>query len=148
MRAGRHLSSALLAIVLATWGCVDLGSEPWPEERDTGTGTSTTSGLDAGGSGCPHPDGLPKQHQVEMINNTFRPNMLTICAGDSVLWRNRDPREHTVFSGTPEAPDGMIASDKVFLGGTFEYTFNSIGNFIYYCSTHWKVMRDAWIFVR
>ncbi len=83
-----------------------------------------------------------------MQGNAFVPDVVEICAGDTVVWSNRDTKEHTVTSGTPQAPDGLFNSGKLYLGDSWSLTFDEVGDFIYFCSTHKKKMRDALVLVR
>lgn len=142
---GRATWALLAGVALTSVCCFDLGSEEWVVEpinsNDGGTGTSTSTLM------CPHVDNEPHQALVEMINNAFVPNVLHICVGDTVVWRNRDTKEHTVYTGTPEAPDGVIASDQIYFGQTFSHTFVTLGDYLYFCSTHRKIMRDAHVIV-
>jgi len=165
----RRLCSVLVA--LAFTGCLDLGSEAWeldalpspgghdPGARGGGGGGGFVpaplddSGMaiiaDGGEGGdeiCPHADG-PQEARVFMVANKFEPSAIEICAGDTVTWENRDTKEHTVYTGTPEDPDGMIATEKIYFGETFSFTFENPDDYLYYCTTHKKKMRDALVVV-
>lgn len=153
-------------------GCVDLGEEPWEFELPpqmhapaptggdgadavdplAGSGGADDGSRDVGGSedesGCPHPDGQPQEAIVRIVSNTFRPKVISICAGDTVTWQNLDTKEHTIFTGTPEAPDGYIATSKFYSGESFSFVFDDVATYLYYCSTHKKKMRDAQVIVQ
>ncbi len=142
---------------IAAGACLDLGSGEWQPEAPNHNGQAqdppdgmrepgdTMQDLDAT---CPRQDGEPVEFQVEIVSNSFRPKEITICAGDTVHWTNLDTKEHTVFSGTPEVPTGMMASLKLYYGDTFRQTFETVGDVLYFCSTHKKKMRDNKVIVR
>jgi hypothetical protein len=58
--------------------------------------------------------------------------------GDTVRWTNNDNTLHTVIEGDPETGQitGGFASDIVAPAGTFEYKFEKVGTFDYYCRLH------------
>ena len=64
-------------------------------------------------------------------NFSFQPSSLTIKAGDTVVWTNQDPTDHTVT-----ADDGSFGSPHVPSGGTFASTFTHAGTYAYHCSIH------------
>ncbi len=146
----------LLASLLV--GCVDLGADPWdlsvppappppPVQVTDARATPNESDADASADApCPHPGG-PETAYVDIVSNRFEPKVIEICVGDTVIWENSDVKEHTVYSGTPEAPTGLIASRKLYRGDTFSFTFPTAGEILYYCSTHKKKMRDALVVV-
>ncbi|HEX2866762.1 MAG TPA: plastocyanin/azurin family copper-binding protein [Ignavibacteriales bacterium] len=79
-------------------------------------------------------------NQVVMQNSTFMPASLTVPAGTTVTWTNKDAYEHTVTSGTPNAPDGKFDSGTIASGKTFSYKFDAKGTYSYYCKVHPEVM--------
>ena len=100
------------------------------------------------------PDGVDEDgataydHRVEMAPGSFmigcerddacfEPYALEALQGQTVSWRNLDEQGHTVASGTPgEGPDGMFLSPVVGEGQTYEYTFEDVGTFDYFCTLH------------
>lgn len=52
-------------------------------------------------------------------------------------------------SGSPGDPDagGIFDSGNLGFRGTFEYTFNEAGTFVYFCETHPNIMFDATVTV-
>ncbi len=88
-------------------------------------------------------------NEVFMRNNTFEPMIITIKAGESVTWNNRDIVPHTTTSGNPEDADfgSIFKSPLLSQGETFTYTFDEVGEFIYYCEVHPDIMRDAKVIV-
>lgn len=148
--AGRR---ALVPALAGLAGCLDLGSTPWqPEGAADRAPDSPVVPSGTPGDGvtlvCPHEDGQPRPQDVVMVSTSFRPAHLEVCVGDPVTWTNRDDKEHTVYTGQPQAPDRLIVSHKLYFGDSFTWTFGSPGTYLYYCSTHGKKMRDASITVR
>jgi len=79
----------------------------------------------------------------EINNECFMPYEKVVTVGQQVLWENLDTAAHTVTSGKPDdGPDGMFDSSLFMSGSTFEYTFNSIGEYDYFCMVHpWMIGR-------
>jgi plastocyanin len=69
--------------------------------------------------------------QVEVTGFEFRPAVLTVHAGTSVTWTNRDEEPHTVT-----AAGGEFKSGGLERGDTFATTFDRPGTFEYRCALH------------
>jgi plastocyanin len=69
--------------------------------------------------------------QVAIDNFAFGPATLTVPAGTTVTWTNRDDTLHTVTSVTK-----AFASPGLNSGETFSYTFATPGTYAYYCALH------------
>ncbi len=69
--------------------------------------------------------------QVNIDGFAFVPLTLTVKAGTTVTWTNRDEEPHTVA-----ASDGSFRSPGMGTGATFAHTFASAGTFDYVCSIH------------
>ena len=70
-------------------------------------------------------------HTVAIDGATFQPATLTIKAGDSVTWVNKDPFPHTVTSAA-----GGFDSHEIASGKSWKYTATKKGEFAYVCSYH------------
>jgi plastocyanin len=70
-------------------------------------------------------------NQVTIDGFAFAPATLTVAAGTSVTWTNRDEEPHTVA-----ASDGSFRSPGMGTGATFSHTFATPGTFDYVCSIH------------
>ncbi len=70
----------------------------------------------------------------------FQPKALEVRAGTTVTWTNDDNIEHTVTSGTPEAPVGNFDSGAFGKGKNFSAVFQTPGEYTYFCAKH-KSMR-------
>jgi plastocyanin len=69
--------------------------------------------------------------QVSIDNFAFAPATLTVKAGSTVTWTNRDEEPHTVA-----ATDGSFHSPGMGTGATFSHAFPTAGKFDYVCSIH------------
>ena len=72
----------------------------------------------------------------EETNECFLPYMVTIHPGDEVVWSNDDTAAHTVTSGTDAVADGLFDSSLFMAGATFSHTFDTLGEYDYYCMVH------------
>jgi len=68
---------------------------------------------------------------VEIHNMKFNPPTLSIAAGTKVTWVNEDSSPHTVTDkGKVFRSAGLDTKDS------FSYTFESPGEFTYFCTIH------------
>jgi predicted secreted protein with PEFG-CTERM motif len=72
----------------------------------------------------------------EETNECFLPYMVTIHPGDEVVWANDDSAAHTVTSGIDAVADGLFDSSLFMAGATFSHTFDTLGEYDYYCMVH------------
>lgn len=70
-------------------------------------------------------------NQVVIDGFAFAPATLTVPAGTTVTWINRDEEPHTVA-----ASDGSFHSPGMGTGAVFTHTFSAAGTFDYVCSIH------------
>jgi plastocyanin len=68
--------------------------------------------------------------KVTVSNVKFEPRTLTVKAGTTVTWENKEG-SHTVTSDT-----GAFASDTLSAGQTFSHKFDKPGRYPYYCTFH------------
>ena len=64
-------------------------------------------------------------------DKAYEPNPIKIAPGSSVLWTNDDRVAHSVT-----AIEGGFDSGILDAGELFEYTFNEVGGYDYYCMLH------------
>jgi plastocyanin len=95
------------------------GMPPMPDVP-AGTTASTT------GSAAP-----VAGNAVSIDNFAFVPATLTVAAGSTVTWTNRDEEPHTVA-----ANDGSFHSPGMGSQATYSHTFPTAGKFDYVCSIH------------
>ena len=101
-----------------------------------------------GGSRTTAPE--PSQARVTIAAIAFEPPAIEVARGDSVVWANEDESvEHTITSGRPgdrgvpgldnakpDRPDGIFDGTVADAGDTFEFTFDELGTFEYFCRVH------------
>jgi plastocyanin len=76
----------------------------------------------------------PAAAEVKIDNFSFGPVALTVAAGTTVTWTNRDDIPHTVVS-----TDGAFKSKVLDTDEKFSYKFAKAGTFAYFCSIHPKM---------
>ena len=74
--------------------------------------------------------------EVKIDNFSFTPPNLTVAAGTTVTWTNRDDIPHTVVS----TDDPKAFKSKVLdTDEKFSFTFSKPGTYAYFCSIHPKM---------
>ncbi len=73
--------------------------------------------------------------QVKIDNFTFAPDALTVPAGTTVQWVNRDDIPHTVVSDDKST----FKSKAMDTDDNYSYTFSKPGTHTYFCSIHPKM---------
>jgi plastocyanin len=76
----------------------------------------------------------PAAVEVRIDNFSFGPAALTVPAGTTVTWTNRDDIPHTVVSN-----DGAFKSKVLDTDERFSFTFSKPGTYPYFCSIHPKM---------
>ena len=66
----------------------------------------------------------------------YIPYKVTVHPKDKVVWSNDDTAAHTVTSGMPGTPDGIFDSSIFMAGTTFSHTFDTLGEYPYFCIVH------------
>jgi plastocyanin len=116
----KHLTGVLAVGVLLLAGC---STERSDAVAGTGAPTVTTS--------VTAPAAPVSGNQVNIDGFAFVPLTLTVPAGATVTWTNRDEEPHTVA-----ASDGSFHSPGMGTGATFSHIFSTAGRFDYICSIH------------
>lgn len=70
--------------------------------------------------------------QVVIANMSFSPSTLTVAAGTTVTWTNRDGDAHSVESRDKAFPSSPLLNT----GDKYSYTFTTPGSYAYYCAVH------------
>lgn len=71
--------------------------------------------------------------QIVIDNFAFAPKSLTVKAGTTVVWINRDEEPHTVvYSGAAR----LFKSKPLDTNDSFSFRFAQPGTYKYYCSVH------------
>lgn len=72
----------------------------------------------------------------ETTNSCYAPPEITVNAGKTITWINKDRAFHTVTSGYYNKFDGMFDSGHIDPGQTFSFKFDKLGGFHYFCNLH------------
>jgi len=88
------------------------------------TPTTGTTGGTGGTSG-------PGPNEVFIEGMAFNPSSISVAAGTTITWTNKDAIAHTVTSNS-----NLFSSGSIGFGGTFSFKFTTAGTFPYFCSVH------------
>jgi plastocyanin len=80
---------------------------------------------------CKKSSDTPGPNEVFIKGMAFNPSTITVAAGTSVTWTNKDGVAHTVTS-----TGGLFDSGSINPGETYSHLFNTAGTFPYYCTIH------------
>jgi plastocyanin len=88
---------------------------------------------DSGSTSAPAATDAPQAaNAVNISNFAFVPATLTVPAGTTITWTNKDEEPHTVISS-----DGStLHSPGMGTGATYSFTFPNAGTFDYTCGIH------------
>jgi plastocyanin len=95
------------------------------------TGAVSGTTIEATGPIVTHETNPASKNEILIESNTFKPDTITIKAGDVITWVNKDSYAHTVKAVNGEFDSGNIAS-----GAEFSFTFNKEGTIDYICGIH------------
>jgi plastocyanin len=84
-----------------------------------------------GATGTPVQADSPSTPQILIKDFMFTPMLLTVKAGSTVIWANKDDEPHTVVSDT-----GLFRSGAVDTDETFAFKFAKPGTYHFTCSIH------------
>jgi plastocyanin len=105
----------LFTILIITGSCKKIMDNMYGTSNSPGTGSSTGPGTNA----------------VWIQSMAFNPATITVAAGTTITWTNKDGVAHTVTSNT-----GLFDSGSISSSGTYSHLFASAGTFPYFCSVH------------
>jgi plastocyanin len=91
----------------------------------------TKSMDDTGDNGGNGGKGGPGTNEVWIQGMAFNPSTITVKSGTTITWTNKDGVAHTVTSD-----NNLFNSGSIGNGGTYSYTFSTVGTFQYHCSLH------------
>jgi plastocyanin len=95
------------------------------KSTDYMNGMGSTTGSSTGAKGGPGPN------EVWIQGMAFNPSTITVTAGTTITWTNKDALTHTVTSNS-----GLFDSGSINANGIYSNTFNTAGTFSYYCIFH------------
>jgi plastocyanin len=105
---------ALLAILMISFSC-SKSSNAYMNPATNTTGGTTGPGA----------------NEVFIQGMAFVPSTISVAAGTTITWTNKDAIGHTVTSN-----DNLFNSGTLGTGKSFTFTFAKAGSFGYYCSIH------------
>jgi len=108
-----RLAALIAAMILAIAACSGT-SAPAP------TAPLASAAAPAGGGSA-----------VSIAGFAFAPTTITVAAGSTVTWTNKDTAGHIVA-----ADNGSFNSARLVGGATFSQTFAKAGTFTYHCAIH------------
>jgi len=73
----------------------------------------------------------PAPVDIKIDNFAFAPQRLTVKAGTTVIWRNRDDIPHAIASSIRLFKSKALDSDD-----TYAFTLKTAGTYEYFCSLH------------
>jgi plastocyanin len=81
----------------------------------------------------PGPGG-PGTNEVWIKGMAFTPAIITVKAGTTIKWTNKDPATHTVTSDPGDSES--FESGSMGNGAIWSYQFNNVGTLPYHCAVH------------
>lgn len=87
----------------------------------------------AAATGMAQQPAAPAPNQIVIDNFAFAPATLTVAAGTTVTWLNKDEEPHTVMSADRQASFKSPALDT---DDKFSFTFAKPGTYKYFCTIH------------
>ena len=81
------------------------------------------------------------ENEIWIQSDGFNPRTLTVSAGTTVTWINKDDQDHTVDSGTPGNSTIEFTSPTLKPQKRWSHTFSKKGTFDYFCSIHRRTGR-------
>ncbi len=118
-----------------------VGAEDLPAQTFTPVATATPTPPSATATPTPTRTPTPPSGTTVIVNVapgggfSFAPSTISIHVGDTVRW-NWGSGGHSTTSGSSCNPDGLWNSGILSSGSTFSRTFNTAGNFPYFCIPH------------
>jgi len=82
----------------------------------------------------PDTKGSPGVTEVSIQDMLFSPASISVTAGTTIKWTNKDGVPHTVTSNAGSAE--IFNSGSLTNGATFTWKFNTAGTFNYHCALH------------
>jgi plastocyanin len=113
-----HISYLIIIVYLIisiSGSCSKDNTEDMPDSHKNPTGTGTGPGI----------------NEVWIQGSAFNPDKITVTAGTTITWTNKDGAVHTVTSD-----NGLFDSGSIAVNGTFTQKFSTAGIFLYHCKVH------------
>ncbi len=74
--------------------------------------------------------GKPVRHVVLIDGTSYQPQKISVNAGDTVVWTNKDPFPHTVTA------KGAFDSKDIAAGASWRHVMRKPGTYDYICTYH------------
>lgn len=123
------LFTALLVIALPLAGCTGSGNTAGTTASVTTAATTTAASTTAASTTAASTTAASTSVTIESF--LFNPESLTIKAGETVTWTNKDSVAHTITEDK-----GVFDSGSINSGATYSFTFKTAGTFSYHCTIH------------
>jgi len=107
-------TAILIAIVAVTGSCSKSG-DPMDDDNGGNNGGGSTPGL----------------NEVWIKGMAFGPSTITVSAGTTITWTNKDAVAHTVTSD-----NGLFDSGNITGNSTYSRQFPTPGTYPYHCTPH------------
>lgn len=129
---------AVLALLIIAAILMSNRTVQQPQQAQDRPGTQEVSNNDADTAETTAPaTDQPAEGQsssVDIKDMAFSPASVTVKAGTTVRWTNRDAEEHDV---TPDQPNADFqGSELLSQNQTYEWTFDTLGTYTYHCGPH------------
>ena len=72
--------------------------------------------------------------KIEIKDKKYSTPKLTIKAGETVMWTNRDDSDHTIVAD--DGSFGTKEGDDLNPGESYKFTFKKKGKYTYHCKYH------------
>jgi plastocyanin len=152
--------AAILLVTVALAGCFDGGEDgdtttttttttdgmtgTLTQTQTTTTATNTTDTQTTTGTTTEEPKRDPVTWDIEVQDNEFAPQTLSVQVNDTVRWTQSGGNPHSVtaddgsFDSHPDCDQvtGFLLSTCMGDGDTFEFTFETVGDGAYFCKVH------------
>ena len=109
----------LFGLLTISNSCSKSSTYNTPTANNTGNNTGSTGGT------------VPGANEVWIQNMAFNPSTISVSAGTTITFTNKDAIGHTVTSDS-----GLFDSGTVATNGTYQYTFSTAGTYAYHCKIH------------
>ncbi len=95
------------------------------------SGQASSAPADTASAGAHAQKTAQPKNTITVDNFSFNAAVLTVSAGTTVTWVNRDDVPHKIVS-----TDKKFSSPVLDTDGRFSYTFTAPGTYEYFCSIH------------
>ena len=133
------LVESMLAPVLSGTGCPGGSAAAAPAPAPAAPAAPAPAPATAPAHGMGHSMGTEASStttEVTMSGLKFSPATVTVPAGSTVTWTNKEDAPHTITS----KGGSDLKSKNLQKGGSFSHTFTAPGAYNYYCTVHPNMM--------